>query len=138
MENIETSPLLIARRARRLCVAAAAVSVLTYFGARMLLKGVAFEGPLRTIVALAPVPFFLLFLLAEIRLVRNLDELQRRIQLEALAIAFPALLLLLLTLGLLQVAGVALSSQDWSYRHVWIIALALYAAGLAQAEKRYR
>lgn len=69
---------------------------------------------------------------------RNLDELQRRIQLEALALAFPVVLLLLMTLGLLQVAGVAISQEDWSYRHIWIIALALYAAGVAFAKRRYQ
>jgi hypothetical protein len=69
---------------------------------------------------------------------RNLDELQRRIQLEALAIAFPAVLLLLMTLGLLQVAGVAVSQEDWSYRHIWFIALASYAVGVKMAERRYR
>ena len=69
---------------------------------------------------------------------RNLDELQRRIQLEALAIAFPVVLLLLMTLGLLQVAGVAISQEDWSYRHIWFLALLAFAVGVKTAERRYR
>ena len=85
-----------------------------------------------------PVPFFVFFLLTEVRYMRNLDELQRRIQLEALAIAFPVVLLLLMTLGLLQVAGVAISQEDWSYRHIWFLALLAYAVGVKMAERRYR
>ena len=89
-------------------------------------------------IALAPVPFFLLFILAAIRMARGLDELEQRIHLEALALAFPAVLVVLLTLGLLQVAGVALSPQDWSYRHVWAFAFLFYLVGLTLARRRYR
>jgi hypothetical protein len=123
---------------RRSCLASAALAFVAYFGARLLLQSAALVGPLRIVVAMLPLPFFLLFLLTEVRYMRNLDEMQRRIQLEALAIAFPAVLLLLLTLGLLQVAGVAVSQEDWSYRHIWIIALGSYAVGVQIAGRRYR
>ena len=42
-----------------------------------------------------------------------------------------------MTLGLLEAAGLALSPQDWSYRHVWILALAFYVIGFGLARKRY-
>jgi hypothetical protein len=72
-----------------------------------------------------------------IRSVRDADELERRIQLEALAIAFPLGLLLLTTLGLVQRA-VELSFQDWSYNHVWPVFAFFYVAGIVIAKKRYQ
>ena len=123
---------------RRSCLVSAGLAFVTYFGVRLLLENTALAGPLRIVVALLPVPFFVFFLLTEVRYMRNLDELQRRIQLEALAIAFPVVLLLLMTLGLLQVAGVAISQEDWSYRHIWFLALLAYAVGVKTAERRYR
>jgi hypothetical protein len=79
------------------------------------------------------------FLAAFVHMVRGMDELERRIQLEALAFAYPALLVLLMTLGLLELAGVAASPADWSFRHLWQIGvvLVLYAAGMAIASRRY-
>jgi hypothetical protein len=43
-----------------------------------------------------------------------------------------------MTLGLLQVAGVALSPEDWSYRQVWLLALVFYVLGVVLARKRYQ
>lgn len=124
------------RKADRLFPAAGVAAFVSYFGARLLLKGSAV--PYREAIAMLPVPFFILFIVAAIRTARRLDELEQRIHLEALVFAFPAVLVVLLTLGLLQVAGVALSPQDWSYRHVWAFAFAFYFAGLALARKRYQ
>ena len=64
------------------------------------------------------------------------DELERRIQLEALAFAFPMTLLLIMTLGLLEIA-IGLNRDHWSYRHVWPMLFILYFAGLARAKRRY-
>jgi hypothetical protein len=116
----------------------ALVLILIYFAVRALLEGPAIRPPLRTVIALAPVPFFVLFLFSFHRAVRQLDEMQQRVQLEALAIAFPTTLLILMTLGLLQVAGIALSPADWSYRHVLQIAIVLYFLGVMFAQRRYR
>ena len=126
------------RFSRRSCRASALLAVAVYFGALMLLRGGLLEGPLRIFVAMLPVPFFVFLLVAQVRYLRQLDEMQQRIQLEALAIAFPAVLLLLLTLGLLQAAGVAIPQEDWSYRHIWIFALAFYAVGVTVARRRYQ
>ncbi len=66
-----------------------------------------------------------------------MDELSRRTQLEALALACPAVLVLLMTLGLLQLSGIAVSPADWSFRHVGQIGLVLRVAGMAVAARRY-
>ncbi len=118
-----------------LTLAAGIAALAVYFASRVLLERS--DLPARLPVALAPLPFFVLFLIAFIRLVRGMDELERRIQLEALAFAYPAVLVLLMTLGLLQLAGVALSPADWSFRHVWQIGVVLYVGGMALASRRY-
>jgi hypothetical protein len=66
-----------------------------------------------------------------------LDEMQRRIHLEALAIAYPLATLLLMTLGLLQRA-VELPFEDWSYAHVWIYLPIFYFLGVAFTARRYQ
>lgn len=79
---------------------------------------------------------FVGFVLAELRAVRLLDELQQRIQLEALAFAFPASVGVVMLLGLLQ-RFQELPAADLSYRHVWPLMIFLYVAGLALARRRY-
>jgi hypothetical protein len=125
-----------ASRSGRLLLASGIAAFVMYFGARLLLKRP--DIPFPVAIALLPVPFFILFILAAVRMSRQLDELEQRIHLEALAFAFPAVLVVLLTLGLLQVAGVALSPEDWSYRHVWAFSFIFYFAGLTIARKRYQ
>ena len=111
--------------------------LVSYFVARYLLKNAEMATGLRVLVALVPVPFFILFLLTFIRAIRQMDEMQRRIQLEALAIAFPLGVLLLMTLGLLQRA-VVLSFEDWSYAHVWIYLPIFYFLSVAVVSRRYQ
>jgi hypothetical protein len=90
----------------------------------------------RLALALVPVPLFSIFVWSFVRSVRRADELERRIQLEALAIAFPLGLLLLTTLGLVQRA-VELDFQNWSYNHVWPMLVFFYFVGIVIARKRY-
>ena len=122
-------------RGRWLALASGLAALVVYFASRVLLERP--DLPARLAVTLAPLPFFVFFLAAFVRLVRGMDELERRIQLEALALAYPAVLVLLMALGLLQLSGVALSPADWSFRHVWQIGVVLYAAGMAVAARRY-
>lgn len=92
---------------------------------------------LQVAIALLPVPAFGFFLVEWIRGIRRLDELERRVQLEALAIAFPLSLMLLMGLGLIQ-RVMQLNPLDWSYRHVWPFLVAFYFFGLVLARRRYR
>ena len=92
---------------------------------------------LRVAAALLPVVPTALFLWFVSSALRGLDELHRRVHLEALAIAYPLTILLLVTLGFLQLA-INLPAEDWSYRHVWVYLPAFYFLGLAIAWRRYR
>jgi hypothetical protein len=91
----------------------------------------------RVAIALLPIPALGFFLVEWIRGIRRLDELERRVQLEALAIAFPLSLVLVMALGLIQ-RVTPLDPADWSYRHVWPFLIGFYFFGLALARRRYR
>ncbi len=110
--------------------------IFAYFGARGLLESYAMGTWWRVAVALLPIVPFAILLLGIIRGIRQMDELQRRIQLEALGVAFPLTILLLMTLGLLQLA-IRLKPEDWSYRHIWPFLFVFYAVGLVIAKRRY-
>ena len=112
---------------------------ITYFGARVLIEGSvgAGLGRGRLLVALVPLPFFVTWMVGLLREVRAMDELQRRIQVEALGIAFPLTLLLVMTLSLVEFAQ-PLDPDNWSYQHVWQLLVLFYVIGLAIARRRYR
>lgn len=111
--------------------------VLAYFTARGVLEQEEIAGPVRILAALLPVIPFVWMLWEIIKDVRSLDELEQRIQLEALAVAFPLTLILLMLLGLLELAT-RLPPQDFSYRHVWTMLPIFYLLGLVLARRRYR
>jgi hypothetical protein len=110
--------------------------LLTFFVARVALEASGISPVLRIAAALAPLPFFAAFLVLFIRELRAADELERRIQGEALAIAYPLVLVLLMTLALMERA-VGLKFEDWSYMHVWIYVPIFYLLGLMIARRRY-
>jgi hypothetical protein len=126
-----------AQRPHYLLLTVAALWPVSYLAARVALKGLDLEPWLRVLVALVPVVPTALFLWLMIVGIRTMDEMQRRIHLEALAIAFPLSILLLWTLGLLQLA-INLPAEDWSYRHVWICLPLFYFIGLAITWRRYK
>ena len=109
---------------------------IAWIGARVVLESTSVPTWARIVAALAPAPIAGAALLTILREARELDELEKRIQLEALAFAFVLAMLLLMTLGLMELA-ITLNRDDWSYRHVWALLPALYFAGLVLARRRY-
>lgn len=107
-----------------------------WIGARIALESPTIPTWGKVVAALAPTPIAGAALLTILRGARELDELEQRIQLEALAFAFVLAMLLLMTLGLMELA-VTLNRDDWSYRHVWAMLPPLYFAGLVIARRRY-
>jgi hypothetical protein len=111
--------------------------ILTYFLARGFLANPGPSTTVRVAIALLPIPFFAGALWKFIGLLRAADEFERRIHLEALAVAFPLTMLLLMILALMQRA-VTLEFEDWSYAHVWYYLPIFYLGGLALARRRYQ
>ncbi len=91
----------------------------------------------RIFAALLPVVPTILMLRVIVASLRELDELHRKVHLEALAVAYPLAILLLVTLGFLQLA-VELPAADWSFRHIWPMLICFYFVGLAISWRRYR
>jgi hypothetical protein len=85
-------------------------------------------------VAVAPMLPALLVLRAVMRAFTSLDELQRRIQLEALAFGFAASAVLTFTYGFLQ--GVGFPQVNWTL--VWPVMGSMWVLGLLIARRKYR
>ena len=90
----------------------------------------------RSLIALLPTPFFVWYLWTWMKGVSEMDELERRIELEALGFAFPAALVLMMTIGLLDLA-ITLNPEDFSLHHTWLMLPLLYYAGLWRAKRKY-
>jgi hypothetical protein len=86
--------------------------------------------------ALLPVPAFAFLIYSYLRGIRSMDELELRIQLEALALAFPVALLIVFTAGLLDLAGFH-GKNDWDLPRLFPIVLAPYFFGIVRARRRY-
>jgi hypothetical protein len=114
----------------------ALVWFLSYFGARGVIERVAFGSVWVYVAAWLPALPFALLLWLLIRGIREADELERGTHLEALVVAFPLTMLMLMVLGLLEL-GIALDRENWGYRHVWAFLPMLYIAGIALARRRY-
>ena len=85
--------------------------------------------------ALLPLPFFALSFYWLFRNARGCDEMQQRIQFEALAFAFPLSMILAITVQLIQKSGTPLK---FSLGDMFIDMELLYFAGLYLAWRRYR
>jgi hypothetical protein len=110
--------------------------IAVYVGARGGIEMATPGSAVALLLALAPVPFFALLIWFFVRNVRALDELERRIQLEALALAFPVSLLVVFTAGLLDLAGFH-GKHDWDLPRLWPLVLLPYWFGLWRARSRY-
>jgi hypothetical protein len=115
---------------------AAGVWMITFFIALIGLRQTEWAVGVKVTLAFLPILPFAFFLWSFVNSLREMDELERKIHLEALVIAFPLMMLFLMTLGLLELA-IDLNPNDWSYRHVWAFAPLFYFIGVVWARRRY-
>lgn len=113
-----------------------AVWFLSYFAARFALD--AWTPAPHWDIAVASVPVFAFFWLVWVvqHALRSADELQRRIHLEALALAFLTTMLVLMMLGLLDAPP--MGPLGLPLRDLWFFLPPLYAMCFAVASQRYR
>jgi hypothetical protein len=123
------------RTSAAVVVAAGAFAAASALGVSWVLEHVAIGAPLRLLVALVPVPFFVAFIVVELRWVRQCDEFHRGVILESLAIAFPAAIVLAVTVEAVQKAGYF---SGWTVGDVWPFMALLWLPGLWLALRRYR
>ena len=110
--------------------------VITLFTSIWLLRLVDEPG-LRALVALLPVPAIALAMRAIIRYIRDADELQRRIELEAVSFATAGVSLAYLAAGFLQSAKVI--DIPASAAMIWVFPLVCFVYGVAKVvvSRRY-
>ncbi|MCW5874025.1 MAG: hypothetical protein KIS88_05200 [Anaerolineales bacterium] len=90
----------------------------------------------RLAIMLVPlVPGFLI-VLSILAAIRNMDEMQRRIQLEALGFAFAGMFMLLVTEALLD-AGLGHSQTQGAGMYIFYMAM-MWAVGLLAARRKYQ
>ena len=118
-------------------LAAAIGLMLSFAAAVLLIEGGHLPAPARAAAALLPAVAMAAFLWVEISYLRQLDELHRRVQLEALAVAFPLALLLVFTVGSLERAGLHIEGFERP-RDLWPLVVIPYPIGLLFAWRRYR
>ncbi|MFN2383809.1 MAG: hypothetical protein ABR559_06040 [Gemmatimonadota bacterium] len=132
---MDDSSISVTRRYGGYVLAGAVLLMGALFGANWLLDTRDLSPNLRIAVALVPVLGFAILIGLEVQIVRHLDEFQQRVQLEALAMAFPAAALLGYVVESLQKAGVA---QEWTVGRVWPLMFLLYVPAYFLARWRYR
>ena len=93
---------------------------------------------LRALIALAPVVPIVLALRAVVRYIREIDELQQRIELEAVSIATALVSLAYLAAGFLQLAKIIAAPADIAM--IWVFPLICLCYGIAKVlvARRYR
>ena len=122
-------------RNQQLILATGAVTLLAVFASSYLLEKQPMGSTGRLALALIPLPFSLLLLAVYVRLVRQSDEFQKKIFLESLAIAFPAAMILGMTVEYLQKAGFA----TWvDVGRLWPVMMLLWLPALIYSYWRYR
>lgn len=120
----------------RLVTISGLVWAASFIAARLILEQTDLSVGVRLILAFGPTLPFAGFLFGAIHLSREADELERRVQIEALATGFSFTLLLVATLALAQRAGFA-KYEDFSYGHILPMLIIFYLGGLVVARRRY-
>lgn len=116
---------------------AGATWLIVYVAARLVLEQVRLDLPARFAVSFAPLFAFFWFVWVVQRAVKDADELQRLVQLQALALAFSTTICVLMTLGLFDILyGGRLELPP--LRDLWAILPPLYGICYAVAYQRYR
>lgn len=129
------TPALRSRYMREFMPAMAAY-VITLFASVWLLKHVDEPG-LRAVVALLPVPAIGMAMRAIVRYIRDADELQRRIELEAVSIATACVSLAYLAGGFLQSAKVIDIAATVAMIWVFPLVCLIYGVAKVAVSRRY-
>ncbi len=104
-------------------------------GANIALREFPLHIAVRALLVSISIPALVAMIVYGLRVLRRMDELERRIQLEALGCAFGVLGLLLVVYGQVQTAF-KLTPEPWTI--VWPMMYAIYAACLVWVRRRYQ
>jgi len=113
------------------------VAVAAAFASRLWLKSDELTGSLRVLVTWLPLLPAALYLRTIFRWAHSLDEMQRRMQLDALCSGTLGMLFIALAVELLRLAGSA-TGFSFGWEGYFAFTLFLYVGGLVMANRRYR
>jgi len=108
----------------------------SYIGSLGAMKTLELSPAVGIMLTLVPAIAFALFLYKFYRSVYFMDEVQIKIQMEAVVVAFALALFTIMTLGLIDLA-VELQPDDWSYRFLVPLFVAYYFIGLFISKRKY-
>ena len=114
----------------------AALWFISYTVCLLTIKKASPDTTIGIILSFIPVVTFGLFIYSIIKGVASMDEVQVRVQMEAVVIAFSLALLSLMTLGLLDLV-ITLKKEDWGYRHLFPYFTLFYFIGLLISKRKY-
>jgi len=103
-------------------------------GANALERAIQPDGPLKLAINLSPMLGAFAAAWVILRGLWRMDEMQRRIQLDAIALSFLGTALVTFSWGFAEGAGLPQMRAFW----VWPIMAALWCLGLVVAQRRYR
>jgi hypothetical protein len=104
-------------------------------GVSTILERAELSAPVRIGLALLPVAAYVACLVSYLGLIRQTDELQRRVHLEALAIAFPSTAVLVFAAEYMRKAGLI---SQFKPDYVLVAMLVLWGVGFLVAWRRYQ
>lgn len=107
-----------------------------YISCLLLVKEMEHSKFLGIVVSFIPTICFSIFIYYYVKGIGVMDELECRIQLEAAVIGFTLTILLLMTLGLLDLV-IVLKKEDWGYRHLIPFLVSFYFFGLFISKRKY-
>ena len=110
--------------------------IITYTICLLTIKKASPDTTIGIVLSFIPVVTFGLFIYSIIKGVASMDEVQIRIQMEAVVIAFSLGLLTLMTLGLLDLV-ITIKKEDWGYRHLVPYFALFYFIGLIVSKRKY-
>jgi hypothetical protein len=109
---------------------------ITYIACFLVVKELKPDKAIGIALSILPAAMFAVFIYKLIKAVGGMDELERRIQLEATVIGFALGLLMIMTLGLLDLT-IVLKKEDWGYRHLVPYFVLFYLVGIIIAKRKY-
>jgi hypothetical protein len=114
----------------------AVIWCLSYLGSLFVLKSFELPEEVGIVLTIITVLAFATFIYKYYRSVYFMDEVQIKVQMEAIVIAFSLGLLLIMTLGLLDLV-ITLNKENWGYRHLVPYFVLFYFIGLFFSKRKY-
>lgn len=109
---------------------------LSYIGSIFAIKMLTIPIEASIMLTIVSASAFALFIYKFFRSIYFMDEVQIKLQMEAFVLAFALGLLLLMTLGLIELY-LDLNPKDWNYRFLVPIFILFYFIGLFIAKRKY-